>query len=142
METDPDPENCFVGRRRNAGRFVHELAHGTKGARRIVVHVVRSSIPSDEVARETRLAAQGYPLSVAKTAVRHLPPGHASFFRPATHFELGRQPLVACRDLQTWRAIWIVLWQSSSFLAPGLGPLTVDHRIPPIGHLLGCLRFA
>jgi hypothetical protein len=46
---------------------VHELAHGTKGARRIVLHVVRNLIPSD-VARETRLAAQGYTLSVEKTA--------------------------------------------------------------------------
>ena len=53
------------------GRLVHELrrAYGTEDARRIVLHVVRNSMPSDEVARETRLAAQGYTLSVEKTAV-------------------------------------------------------------------------
>ena len=53
------------------GRLVHELrrAHGTEDARRVVLHVVRNSLPSDEVARETRLAAQGYTLSVEKTAV-------------------------------------------------------------------------
>src|SRR5689334_9421340 len=53
------------------GRLVLELsrAYGTEDARRIVLHVVRNSLPFDEVARETRLAAQGYTLSVEKTAV-------------------------------------------------------------------------
>jgi len=53
------------------GRLVREMrqAYGAEDARRIVLRVIRELMPSDEVARETRLAAQGYTLSVEKTAV-------------------------------------------------------------------------
>ena len=65
-ETHSNPEIALWDDAGMLGRLVHELsrAYGTDDARRIVLHVVRNSLPSDEVARETRLAAQGYTLSV------------------------------------------------------------------------------
>ena len=53
------------------GRLVHELrrAYGTEDARHIILQIVRGSMPSDEVARETRLAAHGYIVSVKNTAL-------------------------------------------------------------------------
>ena len=71
LETDSNPEIALWDDVGMLGRLVLELsrAYGTDDARRIVLHVVRNSLPSDEVARETRLAAQGYTLSVEKTAV-------------------------------------------------------------------------
>ena len=70
-ETHSNPEIALWDDAGMLGRLVHALsrAYGTDDARRIVLHVVRNSLPSDEVARETRLAAQGYTLSVEKTAV-------------------------------------------------------------------------
>ena len=70
-ETDPGREIALWDDAGMLGRWVHKLsqAYGTDAARRIVLHVVRNSLPSDEIARETRLAAQGYTLSVEKTAV-------------------------------------------------------------------------
>ena len=71
LETDSNPEIALWDDAGMLGRLVHELSrtYGTDDARRIVLHVVRNSLPSDEVARETRLAVQGYTLSVEKTVV-------------------------------------------------------------------------
>jgi hypothetical protein len=62
LETDSNPEIALCDDVGMLGRLVHELrrAYGSDNARRIVLHVLRNSLPSDEVARETRLAAQGY----------------------------------------------------------------------------------
>jgi hypothetical protein len=53
------------------GRLTHELrqTYGTEDARRIILQIIRESVPSDEVAREARLAQEGYTLSVRKTVV-------------------------------------------------------------------------
>ena len=71
LGTDSNPEIALWDDVGMLGRLVHELrrTYGTDDARRIVLHVLRNSLPSDEVARETRLATQGYTLSVEKTAV-------------------------------------------------------------------------
>jgi hypothetical protein len=89
-ETDPDPEipalwddigglledalvrvergKAFSGMLR---RLIYELrqTYGTEDARRIILQIIRESIPSDEVARETQLAVEGYTMSVQKTVV-------------------------------------------------------------------------
>jgi hypothetical protein len=54
----------------------------------------------------------------------------------ATQFELSCQSFVSFRNLQAMCAIRVVLGQRSSPIPPRLGPLTVNHRIPRIGHSL------
>ena len=80
LETDSNPEIALWDDAGMLGRLVHELsrAYGTDDARRIVLHVVRNSLPSDEVARETRLAAQGYTLSVERPPCSGVSPAPTS----------------------------------------------------------------